>query len=123
MEAKLLLVEDEPFMLEEMETYLQREGFRVLTACTGKIALAIARSERPDLVVLDWMLPEKSGIDVCRELRQFSNCGIIMVTARSDESDKIVGLEIGADDYLTKPFSLRELATRIRATYRSAVRM
>ncbi|WP_168121264.1 response regulator transcription factor [Paenibacillus sp. HB172176] len=118
MEAKLLLVEDEPFMLEEMQTYLQREGFRVLTACTGKEALAIARSDRPELVVLDWMLPEKSGIDVCRELRQFSNCGIIMVTARSDEADKIVGLEIGADDYLTKPFSLRELATRIRALLR-----
>ncbi|MCU6711053.1 response regulator transcription factor [Paenibacillus sp. J5C_2022] len=118
MEPKLLLVEDEPDMLEEMQTYLQREGFQVLTACTGKEALMIARSERPDLILLDWMLPEKSGIDVCREIRQFSNCGIIMVTARSDESDKIVGLEIGADDYLTKPFSLRELATRIRALLR-----
>ncbi|WP_090648580.1 response regulator transcription factor [Paenibacillus sp. UNC496MF] len=118
MEPKLLLVEDEPGMLKEMHTYLQREGFRVLTACTGMEALSMARSERPDLVVLDWMLPEKNGIDVCRELRQFSNCGIIMVTARSDESDKIVGLEIGADDYLTKPFSLRELASRIRALLR-----
>ncbi|WP_274655444.1 response regulator transcription factor [Paenibacillus humicola] len=118
MDPKLLLVEDEPEMLEEMHTYLQREGFRVLTACTGKEALAIARSERPELVVLDWMLPEKSGIDVCRELRQTSHCGIIMVTARSDESDKIVGLEIGADDYLTKPFSLRELSSRIRALLR-----
>lgn len=118
MEPKLLLVEDEPGLLEEMLTYLQREGFRVLTACTGKEALAIARSEQPDLVVLDWMLPEKSGIDVCREIRQTSHCGIIMVTARSDESDKIVGLEIGADDYLTKPFSLRELASRIRALLR-----
>ncbi|SFJ83072.1 DNA-binding response regulator, OmpR family, contains REC and winged-helix (wHTH) domain [Paenibacillus sp. UNC496MF] len=114
----MLLVEDEPGMLKEMHTYLQREGFRVLTACTGMEALSMARSERPDLVVLDWMLPEKNGIDVCRELRQFSNCGIIMVTARSDESDKIVGLEIGADDYLTKPFSLRELASRIRALLR-----
>ncbi|ULL19716.1 DNA-binding response regulator [Paenibacillus sp. H1-7] len=115
MEPKLLLVEDELGMLEEMQTYLQREGFRVLTACTGKEALMIARSERPDLVVLDWMLPEKSGIDVCHELRQTSHCGIIMVTARSDESDK---MEIGADDYLTKPFSLRELASRIRALLR-----
>lgn len=106
-------------MLEEIYTYLQREGFRVLTASTGKEALTIVRSERPDLVVLDWMLPEKSGIDVCREIRQTSHCcGIIMVTARSDESDKIVGLEIGADDYLTKPFSLRELASRIRALLR-----
>lgn len=118
MKAKVLLVEDEPFMLEEMQTYLQREGFRVQTACTGKEALAIARSDQPDLVVLDWMLPEKSGLVVCRELRQFSSCGIIMVTARSDESDKIVGLEIGSDDYLTKPFSLRELTTRIRALLR-----
>ncbi|MBD2846399.1 response regulator transcription factor [Paenibacillus sp. IB182496] len=118
MEPKLLLVEDEPDMLEEMQTYLQREGFQVLTACTGTEALTIAKSERPDLILLDWMLPEKSGIDVCREIRQSSNCGIIMVTARSDESDKIVGLEIGADDYLTKPFSLRELATRIRALLR-----
>lgn len=118
MEPKLLLVEDEPGMLEEMQIFLQREGFRVLTARTGKDALAIARSEQPELVVLDWMLPEKSGIDVCRELRQTSNCGIIMVTARSEEADKIVGLEIGADDYLTKPFSLRELASRIRALLR-----
>ncbi|MCH6264471.1 MULTISPECIES: response regulator transcription factor [Neobacillus] len=118
METKLLLVEDEPGMLEEMYTYLQREGFRVLTACTGKEALRIARSERPEIIVLDWMLPEKSGIEVCREIRHTSNCGIIMVTARSDESDKIVGLEIGADDYLTKPFSLRELASRIRALLR-----
>lgn len=118
MEPKLLLVEDETGMLEEMQTYLQREGFRVLTARTGTEALAIARSERPDLVVLDWMLPGKSGLDVCREIRLTSQCGIIMVTARSDESDKIVGLEIGADDYLTKPFSLRELASRIRALLR-----
>ncbi|OZB92167.1 response regulator transcription factor [Paenibacillus sp. XY044] len=118
MEPKLLLVEDEPAMLEEMNTYLQREGFRVLTACTGTEALTTTRSELPDLIVLDWMLPEKNGIDVCREIRQFSNCGIIMVTARSDELDKIVGLEIGADDYLTKPFSLRELASRIRALLR-----
>lgn len=118
MEPKLLLVEDEQGMLEEIQTYLQREGFRVLTARTGREALIIARSERPDLVVLDWMLPEISGIDVCREIRQTSHCGIIMVTARSDESDKIVGLEIGADDYLTKPFSLRELTSRIRALLR-----
>ena len=118
MEPKLLLVEDEAGMLEEMQAFLQREGYKVLTARTGNEALSIVRAQRPDLVVLDWMLPEKSGIDVCRELRQTSQCGIIMVTARSDEADKIVGLEIGADDYLTKPFSLRELASRIRALLR-----
>lgn len=113
-----MLVEDESGLLEEMQTYLQNEGFQIFTSCTGMEALAMARAERPVLVVLDWMLPEKSGIDVCRELRLTSDCGIIMVTARSDESDKIVGLEIGADDYLTKPFSLRELASRIRALLR-----
>ncbi|MEC0256774.1 response regulator transcription factor [Paenibacillus lautus] len=118
MEPKILLVEDESGLLEEMQTYLQNEGFQIFTSCTGMEALAMARAERPVLVVLDWMLPEKSGIDVCRELRLTSDCGIIMVTARSDESDKIVGLEIGADDYLTKPFSLRELASRIRALLR-----
>ncbi len=118
MEPKLLLVEDEAGMLEEMQAFLQREGYKVLTARTCNEALSIVRAQRPDLVVLDWMLPEKSGIDVCRELRQTSQCGIIMVTARSDEADKIVGLEIGADDYLTKPFSLRELASRIRALLR-----
>ncbi|SHE88891.1 DNA-binding response regulator, OmpR family, contains REC and winged-helix (wHTH) domain [Seinonella peptonophila] len=118
MEPKLLIVEDETNMLEEMQTYLQREGFQVHTCQNGREALELAQSEQPELVVLDWMLPEKSGLDVCRELRQVSNCGIIMVTARSEESDKIVGLEIGADDYLTKPFSLRELATRIRALLR-----
>jgi DNA-binding response OmpR family regulator len=118
MEPKLLLVEDEPDMLEEMAAYLQREGFRISAASTGTEALAIARNERPDLVVLDWMLHGKSGIDVCREIRQISQCGIIMVTARSDESDKIVGLELGADDYMTKPFSLRELASRLRALFR-----
>lgn len=113
-----MLVEDESGLLEEMQTYLQNEGLQILTSRTGMEALAMARAERPVLVVLDWMLPEKSGIDVCRELRLTSDCGIIMVTARSDESDKIVGLEIGADDYLTKPFSLRELASRIRALLR-----
>lgn len=118
MEPKLLIVEDETDVLEEMRTYLQREGFQVFTCQNGGEALELVRAEKPDLVVLDWMLPGKSGLDICRELRQRSNCGIIMVTARSDESDKIVGLEIGADDYLTKPFSLRELATRIRALLR-----
>lgn len=92
-------------MLEEMQIYLQHEGIQVLTASTGKQVLTIAQSERPDLVVLDLMLPEKSGIDVCREFKKTSHCGIIMVTARSDETDKIVGLEMDADDYLTKPFS------------------
>jgi DNA-binding response OmpR family regulator len=115
---KLLLVEDEKSMLEAMSEFLRGEGFEIVTARTGKEALAVAKSEAPDLVVLDWMLPEMSGIEVCRELRRTGNYGVIMVTAKSEETDKIIGLEIGADDFVTKPFSLRELASRIRSVLR-----
>jgi DNA-binding response OmpR family regulator len=115
----LLLVDDERQVLEFMEPYLRQEGFHIVTATTGTQALALASEHKPALVVLDWMLPEKSGIEVCRRLRSgSSHIGIIMVTARTDETDKIVGLEVGADDYLTKPFSLRELAARIRSVLR-----
>jgi DNA-binding response OmpR family regulator len=89
-----------------------------LTATTGRAAIQIVKEKKPSLVVLDWMMPEMSGIDVCRELRKTSGIGIIMVTARIEESDKIIGLEVGADDYLTKPFSLRELVARIRSVLR-----
>jgi DNA-binding response OmpR family regulator len=115
---KLLLVEDEKSMLEAMSEFLRGEGFEIVTARTGKEALAVAKSEAPDLVVLDWMLPEMSGIEVCKELRRTGNYGVIMVTAKSEETDKIIGLEIGADDFVTKPFSLRELASRIRSVLR-----
>lgn len=118
MEPTLLLVDDEPKMIEIMAPYLREEGYRVVTATNGKKALAAAQAENPLLVVLDWMLPEMSGLDVCRELRKTSSCGIIMLTAKTEEADKIVGLEIGADDYMTKPFSLRELAARIRSVIR-----
>lgn len=118
MEMTLLLVEDEVAMLETMKLYLEGEGFRVLAVTNGPDALECARREQPSLVVLDWMLPGKSGIEVCKELRQSSACGIIMVTAKSEETDKIIGLELGADDYITKPFSLRELASRIRSVLR-----
>ncbi|RKN66037.1 response regulator transcription factor [Paenibacillus ginsengarvi] len=118
MPQKLLLVDDERKVLEFMEPFLRSEGYETLTAESGLEALAKARTYRPDLVVLDWMLPEKSGLDVCRELRSMGPTGIIMVTARSDEADKIVGLEMGADDYMTKPFSLRELSARIRSVLR-----
>jgi DNA-binding response OmpR family regulator len=114
----LLLVDDEEKVLEFMEPFLRQEGFEIVTAKTGKEALQKAKEVKPSLVVLDWMLPEMSGIEVCRELRKASRVGIIMVTARTDEKDKIIGLEIGADDYITKPFSLRELAARIRSVLR-----
>jgi len=114
----LLLVDDEEKVLEFMESFLRQEGFRIITAKTGKEALKKAEEHRPSLAILDWMIPEMSGIEVCRKLRQKSRMGIIMVTARTDEADKIVGLEVGADDYMTKPFSLRELAARIRSVLR-----
>ena len=114
----LLLVDDEAKMLESMVPYFRQEGYEVVTASTGTEALRKARASKPAVVVLDWMLPEMSGIDVCRELRRTSGAGIIMVTARSDETDKIVGLEVGADDYVTKPVSLRELSARIRSLIR-----
>lgn len=118
MSHTLLLVDDEKKVLEFMEPFLRQEGFQTITASTGKEALRKAKENKPSVVVLDWMLPEMNGIDVCRELRKLSRVGIIMVTARAEESDKIVGLEVGADDYLTKPFSLRELAARIRSVLR-----
>jgi DNA-binding response OmpR family regulator len=114
----ILIADDEPKVLEFMESFLREEGFVVLTARNGREALRLARSARPSLAVLDWMMPEMSGIDVCRELRRTERIGIIMVTAKTEETDKIVGLEVGADDYLTKPFSLRELAARIRSVLR-----
>jgi DNA-binding response OmpR family regulator len=118
MSNTLLLVDDEEKMLEFMVPYLNQEGFQIVTAKTGKEALKKAKEHKPDLVVLDWMLPEMNGIDVCRELRKSTQIGIIMVTARTDETDKIIGLEVGADDYITKPFSLRELLARIRSVLR-----
>lgn len=118
METTLLLVDDEVKMLEAMASYLQNEGFRIVSATTGQDALTVAKTESPALVVLDWMLPGMSGIEVCRELRNMGSYGIIMLTAKTEEMDKIIGLEIGADDYMTKPYSLRELAARIRSVLR-----
>ncbi|WP_059045503.1 response regulator transcription factor [Paenibacillus rubinfantis] len=114
----LLLVDDERQVIEFMEPFLQQEGFQTITAATGREALHKAALHKPSLVVLDWMLPEMSGIEVCRELRKTGTVGIIMVTARVEETDKLIGLEVGADDYMTKPFSLRELAARIRSVLR-----
>ncbi|MFC4599932.1 response regulator [Cohnella hongkongensis] len=118
MTRTLLLVDDEDQVMAFMKKFLLQEGYRIVTASTGPEALRKAREADPALAVLDWMLPGMSGIEVCRELRKIGRMGIIMVTARAEESDKIIGLEVGADDYLTKPFSLRELAARIRSVLR-----
>ncbi len=114
----MLVVDDEAKLVELVEGYLRREGFEVLSAFDGLAALELARSKRPDLVVLDVMLPGIDGIEVCRRLRQFSDAYVLMLTARSEEIDKIVGLSVGADDYLPKPFSPREMVARVRAMLR-----
>src|SRR5215203_800171 len=114
----VLLVEDEDAITAPLREALEREGFDTRVARTAGDALAAARKEEPDVVLLDVMLPDGSGFDVCRELRRDSKVPIIMVTARGDEADRIVGLELGADDYVTKPFSAREVAARIRAVLR-----
>jgi two-component system alkaline phosphatase synthesis response regulator PhoP len=114
----ILVVDDEPKIIQLVQDYLERANFLVISALDGKKALALARSSQPDLVVLDLGLPEMDGLDVTRELRKFSNVPIIMLTARSDEADKLIGLELGADDYLTKPFSPKELVARVRVIFR-----
>jgi len=118
MARTILVVDDEPVLRETLAEALDADGFRVITAADGREALARFREHRPDLVVLDLMLPELSGIEVCRIIRQESGIPILMLTAKSSEVDKVVGLELGADDYVTKPFSLRELGARIRALLR-----
>ena len=114
----ILVVDDEVKILRLARDYLEHAGFAVLTTETGPDALAAARQARPDLIVLDLGLPDLDGLDVTRALRKESNVPIIMLTARGDESDKLVGLELGADDYLTKPFSPKELVARVRAVLR-----
>jgi two-component system alkaline phosphatase synthesis response regulator PhoP len=114
----ILVVDDEPRIAEIARDYLERAGFRATTAGSGADALAIARTKRPDLIVLDLGLPHMDGLDVTRALRKQSNVPIIMLTARVDESDKLIGLELGADDYVTKPFSPKELVARVRAVFR-----
>ncbi len=114
----MLLVDDEPLIREMVAEALEADGLRVVTAADGREALQRARDEHPDLVLLDLMLPGLSGMEVCRVLRRESDVPIIMLTARGSEVDKVVGLELGADDYVTKPFSLRELQARVRAQLR-----
>jgi DNA-binding response OmpR family regulator len=114
----VLVVDDEVALAGVVAGYLQREGFTVVQAHDGPTAVAIAESGRPDLIVLDVMLPGFDGIEVCRRVRQFTDAYIIMLTARDEEVDKVVGLSVGADDYLVKPFSPRELIARVRAMLR-----
>lgn len=115
---KILVVDDEPKIVDIVKAYLEREGYQLLLAYDGKSALELARQQSPDLIVLDLMLPEISGLDVCRTLRSESAVPIIMLTARDETTDKIVGLELGADDYVTKPFDPKELVSRVKAVLR-----
>jgi DNA-binding response OmpR family regulator len=116
--SKILIVEDEAIVADVVSRYLRRDGFQVVIASDGQAALEIAREQSPDLVLLDLMLPKIDGLEVCRRLRAVSSVPIIVVTAKGDEADRIVGLELGADDYVSKPFSPRELAARVRAVLR-----
>src|SRR5262245_32648129 len=116
--ATILVVEDEPPILDLIASYLRADGFKVHTALDGPAALTQTRSLRPNLVVLDVMLPGMDGLEVCRRIQQEFDTYVLMLTARSEEIDKIVGLSVGADDYLTKPFSPRELVMRVKAILR-----
>ena len=120
MNETILVVDDEPKILQLAKDYLVDNGFKVLTSGDGVQALAIARQEKPDLIVLDLMLPGMDGLDVCRTIRKESDVPIIMLTARAEEADQLIGLELGADDYITKPFSPRTLVARVRALLRRA---
>ena len=118
MAEKILIVEDEPTLLDTLAYNLQRQGYSVITAADGWEAIRRARADTPDLIVLDVMLPGIDGFEVCRILRKDMSTPILMLTARADEVDKVVGLEVGADDYMTKPFSLREFLARVKALLR-----
>lgn len=118
MSAKILVVEDDKTLLEALDYNLKRQGHETLTTENGRTALTLARTQKPDLIILDVMLPGLDGFEVCRILRQELSTPILMLTARSEEVDKVVGLEMGADDYLTKPFSMRELMARVKALLR-----
>jgi DNA-binding response OmpR family regulator len=115
---KVLVVDDDVKTVELVRLYLDRDGYQVLTAYDGVEALRLARESYPDLIVLDLMLPDVDGLEVCRTLRRESDVPIIMLTARTTDQDKLAGLELGADDYVTKPFSPKELAARVRAVLR-----
>ena len=122
MSSTVLIVEDDPDAVKLVELYLRRDGHKVLTALDGAEGLRLAREARPDLVVLDLMLPGMNGFEVCRALREESDVAVVMLTARVEEHDRLAGLDLGADDYVTKPFSPRELAARVRAVLRRTAR-
>ena len=119
---KVLVVDDEKKIVDIVTAYLEKDGYKVISAYDGKTALDMARNRAPDIIILDLMLPEISGWDVCRILRAESSVPIIMLTARDEDTDKIVGLELGADDYVVKPFNPKELIARIRAVLRRGSR-
>ena len=122
MPTKVLVVDDELKMVKLVRTYLENAGFQVVVAYDGQEALTVFRHEQPDLVVLDLMLPKIDGLDVARSIRRSSDTPIIMLTARADETDRLIGLQLGADDYVVKPFSPRELVARVQAVLRRASR-
>ena len=121
--SKILIVEDDRTLLDVLKYNLTKEGYNVMTAVDGVEALEVARSEKPDVIILDIMLPKLDGLEVCRILRHEMTVPILMLTAKTEEIDKVVGLEMGADDYMTKPFSVRELLARIRAMLRRSEMM
>src|SRR5215203_216669 len=116
----VLVVDDEPIVREVVVRYLKREGYATLEAGDGELARIVLEAKKPDLVVLDVMLPGTDGLELCRWIRSRSELPVILLTARGEEADRIVGLELGADDYVTKPFSPRELAARVRTVLRRA---
>ena len=118
MQTTILIVDDEPAVTDLLEYNLKKAGYAVLTASDGHQALQMARDSLPDMILLDVMIPEMDGLDVCRELRKTHKTPVIMITARGEEVDRVVGLELGADDYICKPFSVRELMARIKAVLR-----
>src|SRR5512134_3366218 len=118
MSKTIMVVDDEKRLVSLVESYLTQEGYRVVTAHNGKEALAVARREKPDLIVLDVMMPEMDGYEFMRKHRAEHNTPIVLLTARVDDDEKVIGLELGADDYITKPFRPRELMARVRAVLR-----
>ncbi|MCC7208646.1 MAG: response regulator transcription factor [Anaerolineae bacterium] len=118
--TRVLIIEDQAKIVHWLSAFLQQANFEVLAAYDGKTGLHLARTESPDVIILDLMLPDMDGLDVCQAIRQRSDAFIIMLTARVEEADRLIGLEIGADDYITKPFSPREVVARIRALLRRA---
>ncbi len=120
MASRILVIEDEKDIVRLLKYNLEKESYEVLTATDGEVGLTLARKEHPNLILLDLMLPKMDGMQVCRAIRQESRVPIIMLTAKKEEIDKVIGLELGADDYVTKPFSVRELLARIKTILRRA---